>query len=69
MKKSDIDMGFASLWSGEKYECEKTGIKLTKFTPIYGEKYGLFIHYKVFDGTREYAIPEAVFNIIKNLMI
>lgn len=43
MKISDIDMGIASLWSGEEYECEKTGIKLTKFTPKNGEK-NVFIH-------------------------
>lgn len=69
MKICDIDMGTASLWSGEEYECEKTGIKLTKFTPKYGEKNGLYTHYKVFDNTRDYAIPEQVFNIIKNLMV
>lgn len=71
MIRRDIDMGFASLWTGEEFECEKTGTKLIKFEPIDSVKHigAMFTRYKVSDGNREFDVPEEIFNIIKNLMI
>ena len=69
MKRTKINMTAYSMYTGEEFECEKTGIKLTKFTPIKEceNKYGS--QYSVFNGNRNFVLPEEVFNIIKNLMI
>lgn len=62
-----IEMPLASLYSGESFKCEKTGIELIKYTPI-ADIRALHTEYKVNDGTRDYVVPEQIFNIIKNLM-
>lgn len=69
MIRRDIDMGVAPLWTGEEFECEKTGTKLIKFEPIDSVKHIVFTQYKVSNGDREFDVPEEIFNIIKNLMI
>jgi len=69
MKRVEIEMPEPAFYTGEEFECEKTGIKLCKFTPIEKYKNRYDCQYSLFDGNRNYDLQEGVFNIIKNLMI
>lgn len=64
-----INMPPASLYIGESFKCEKTGIELIKYTPRLNINCTLHVQYNLFDGNRDYALQEEIFNIIKNLMV
>jgi hypothetical protein len=64
-----INMPPASLYIGESFKCEKTGVELIKYTPKININCKLSEQYILNDGNRDYALPEEIFNIIKNLMI
>lgn len=69
MKRTEFEISQSEFFTGEEFECEKTGIKLCKFTPIEKYKNKYDSQYSLFDGNRNYDLQEGVFNIIKNLMI
>jgi hypothetical protein len=64
-----INMPPASLYIGESFKCEKTGVELIKYTPKININCKISEEYYLNDGIREYVLPKEIFNIIKNLIV